>query len=188
MGKNKFVKHLLVLLNLISFNIIYISCASPPPKIPLFQPANNEFVTVRMYNGKQTAFIENTDFSFQISAEEDNFGDGMLTFFVGFRNKMPTNYLQVRYSDFKLSYRNNDGKIKLINKSCTFEEWVNNGYRSNYMRDRMRIAFHQYYLLENDVRPNGGNAVGLIAFPYDGFSSFNLSVNILGREYNISFN
>jgi hypothetical protein len=188
MYKNKYLKHLLVIFTIIFFIFLAVSSASsPPPKVPLFRPLSNEYVEVRMYNGKLTAFIENSDFSFLINANEDTFNDGMITFFVGMQNNMNSGYLQLRYSNFRLYYTNKDGVRKHFNKSCTFDEWVNWGYRSNYVRDRMRVEFRNMYLMENDIRPNGGNSFGIIAFPYDGYTTFELTVTIMGREYIIRF-
>lgn len=154
---------------------------------PAFAPQKEDGVVVTMQNGKWVAFINNPNFDINIRQLKAFDKSGVIEFIVMIRNNMQDSIIISRYDDFQLSYYK-DGHQNTYSSSLTFDEYINKIDAFLYAlypfadhqrnRSQIREATYPGYFKENDIKTNGGDSVGVISFPYDGYDQFQLALRI----------
>jgi hypothetical protein len=177
------MKKVLFVLGILALEFLFLSCVTPLTNHPVFEPINSEYVTVRMTEGNLGAEIRNSDFFLAVFPRKlslnGSFGISIVLY------NYTSVYMPIRYTDFKLYYKNNKGD-NIFERCLTVNEWVNYGNVNSYRRETLKNLSDDYFR-ENDILPNRNYSAGLIAFEYDNFETFELSVSIFGKEYFIKF-
>jgi len=168
---------------LIGLILIFSSCASSPTIItPMFKAIQDETVIVMMQNGEDTAYVNNVDFDIRIQQMRNE--KGMVVFIFSLRNNMENSIIKLRYDDFILEYSNTNN-IKALNLDAYIEKQIGSDRR--YLSDSgYREIYNEYrkvYLLENDIRANGGETLGVIAFNYENFNEFKVNIRITKENF-----
>jgi len=166
--------------------IFYFSCSSTPSNIsPWFLPIKDESIIVVMNNGKETVYINAGDFDMRIQQIPNE--RGMISFVISIRNNMTDSIINSRYEDFKLEYINKDNEIIYIpafNSEEFFNKYVEaSGINKNYITIQQKNDLMKHYFMENDIRANGGESVGVLSFDYVNTINFKFNITIKKENF-----